>query len=297
MRENLGLKFLAILISVTLWGAVFGSRTIEITKDVPFEITLGEDQSVEEAIPEKISFRLSGPKAFLRSISNRIEDPIRVNLANSKPGVMNYRIYSDSIKLPPGVKVQSVHPNVIPIRIEELKHKMVNVQLDLVGKDKLNDRLVRAEILPPQIKIKGPKYRLNAITSVKTLPVDIGRLQFTSIVPLGFDFRSMGIELDSVLPELNVEIHGKGQAFRVKHVPVNVLTTSKAKADEDEVTVIVRTAFGDTTKIEGDQVKAEIDVRDLPNGEYLRWVRVQLPERVSLVRVTPPFSRVVVKSP
>ena len=297
MRENLGLKFLSVLIAITLWAAVFGSRTIEITKDVPFEVTVGDDQSVEEAIPEKISFRLSGPKAFLRALVNRVEDPIRVNLKDLKPGLINYRIYSDLIKLPLGVKVQSIHPNVIPIRIEELKRKMVNIQLDMVGQDKLGDRFVRAEILPAQIRIKGTKNRLGTISLMKTLPVDVSTLQHTSIIPLSFDFRSSGVELDSVMPELNVELQGKGQAFRVKHVPLHVKATSNnAKSDEEDVTVIVRTPMGETIKVEGEQVKAEIDVRDLPEGEYLRWVKVQLPEKVHLVRVIPPFARVVVKN-
>jgi YbbR domain-containing protein len=60
--------------------------------------------------------------------------------------------------------------------------------------------------------------------------------------------------------------------------------------------VIVRTGVGENIKVDGDQVKAEIDARDLPEGEYLRWVKVQLPERVHLVRVIPPFVKVEVKS-
>lgn len=298
MTENLGLKFLAVMIAATLWIVVFGTKTIEITKEVPFEISASDDQSVEEAVPEKITFRLSGPKAFLRSITNRTEEPIHVNLKDLKPGLINYRIYSDSIKLPLGVKVQSIHPNVIPIRIEELKRKMVNIELNLSGKEKLGDRYVRSEILPPQIRIKGPKNRLAAINSLRTLPVEIGNLQHTTIFPLTFDFRSAGVELDSVMPELNVEIQGKGQAFRVKHVPLVVHSTAKnTKSDESEVTVIVRTSVGDNIKVEGDQVKAEIDARDLPAGEYLRWIKVQLPENVHLVRVIPPFTRVEVKAP
>ena len=295
MRENLGLKFLAVMISVTLWAVVFGTKTIEITKEVPLEISVGDDQSIEEAVPEKVAFRLSGPKAFLRTITNRVEEPIRVNLKELKAGFINYRIYSDSIKLPLGVKVQSIHPNVIPIHIEELKRKMVNIDLNLNGRDRLGDRFVHSEILPPQVRIKGPKNRLTAITSLKSLPVEIGNLQHTTIFPLNFDFRAYGVELDSVLPELNVEVQGKGQAFRVKHVPLKVNSTAKAKCDESEVTVIVRTGVGENIKVEGEQVKAEIDSRDLPEGEYLRWVKVQLPEHVHLVRVIPPFAKVEVK--
>jgi hypothetical protein len=154
---------------------------------------------------------------------------------------------------------------------------------------------VRAEVLPPQVRIKGPKNRIAAITALKTFPIEIGNLQHTTTFPLTFDFRSFGVELDSVLPELNVEIQGRGQAFRVKHVPLKLNTTSKAKCEESEVTVIVRTGIGENIKIDGEQVRAEIDARDLPEGEYLRWVKVHLPDRVHLVRVIPPFAKVEVK--
>jgi hypothetical protein len=70
----------------------------------------------------------------------------------------------------------------------------------------------------------------------------------------------------------------------------------KAQSDDDEVTVIVRTDPGENIKVDGDQVKAEIDMRDMPEGEFVKWVRVSLPDKVHLVRVIPPLTRVVVKA-
>ena len=115
------------------------------------------------------------------------------------------------------------------------------------------------------------------------------------MIPLAFDFKSMGIDPDSVLPELYVEMHGRGPAFRVKHVPVKVKSTGKASTDVEEVTVIVRTDPEDPIKVEGDDISAIIDVRDMPVGDYTKWIRVQLPEKVHLVRVIPSSTHVVVK--
>lgn len=295
VEYQFGLKLLSILIGITLWVVVFGSRTIEITKEVPFEVVMSDDQILVDPVPDKISFRLTGPKAFLRSITSRIEDPIRANIKDLKTGIFTHRVYSDSIKLPLGVKVQSITPNVIQLRVEELKRKMVSVKLSTNGDVAAGYRVMRTEVLPPQIRIKGPKNRISALTMLPSLPVDISNLRETMIIPLAFDFKSLGIEPDSTLPELNIEIQGKGQAFRVRHVPLRIKTTGKAKSDDEEVTVIVRTDPGESVKIDGEQVKAEIDVRDMPDGEFLKWVRVQLPEKVHLVRVIPPLTRVVVK--
>ncbi len=288
-----GLKVLSILIAITLWVVVFGSRTIEITKEIPFEVVMSDDQVLVDPVPEKIVIRMTGPKAFLRTVSTRLEEPIRANIKNLKTGVFTHRIYSDSIKLPLGVKVQSINPNVIQIRAEELKHKLVAVKLETMGTVPEGFKLLRAEVLPAQIRIRGPKNRISALTSLSTLPIDLSNLKETVIEPLAFDFKSLGIEPDSSLPELNIEIQGKGQGFRVKHVPLKMRATGKATADDDEVTVIVRT--DDATKVEGDSVKAEVDVRDMQAGEYLKWIRVQLPEKVHLVRVIPPLTRVTVK--
>lgn len=287
------LKLLSVTIAVALWVVVFGSRTIEITKEVPFEVVMGEDQILMDPVPDKISFRVQGPKAFLRSISNRMEDPIRANIQELKTGVFTHRIYSDSIKLPLGVKVQSINPNVVQIKVEELRKKTLSVKLTLTGEAPAGYKVLRADVLPPQIRVKGPRNRVANLTSLPSLPVDVSGLRDTTLVPLAFDFKALGIEPDSTLPEANLEIQARGQAFRVRHVPLVVRSTSRtAKAEEEEVTVIVRTDAGEQVKVDGDAVKAEIDVRDLPEGEYFRWIRVSLPEKIHLVRVIPPFTKV-----
>ncbi len=295
VRYQFILKLLSVVIAIALWVVVFGSRTIEITKEIPFEVTMSDDQILVDPVPEKISFRLTGPKAFLRSITGRIEDPIRANVKDLRTGVFTHRIYSDAIKLPLGVKVQSISPNVVQLHVEELKKKLVSVKLETTGEVGNGLKILRTEILPPQIRIKGPKNRISALTVLPTLPVDLSSIRETSIIPLALDFKSLGIDLDSPVPELNVEILGRGQAFRVKHVPIRIRTTGKARTDDEEVTVIVRTDANENVKVDGDQVKAEIDVRDMPDGEFMKWVKVQLPEKVHLVRVIPPLTRVVVK--
>ena len=69
VRYNFLLKLTSIAIAATLWIVVFGSRTIEITKEVPFEVQLTDDQVLVDTVPEKIQFRLVAPKAFLRNLS------------------------------------------------------------------------------------------------------------------------------------------------------------------------------------------------------------------------------------
>jgi YbbR domain-containing protein len=295
IRYQFALKVLSCLVAITLWVVVFGSRTIEISKEVPFEAVVGEDQILVDPVPEKITFRLAGPKAFLRSINNRIDDPIRANVKDLKTGAFTHRIFSDSIKLPLGVKVLSISPNVIQLRVEEMRRKSVAVSVETVGQLPEGLRAMRLELLPPSIRIKGPKNRVQMISSLSTVPIDLSSIHESTVVPIAFDFKAMGIDPDSPLPELNVEVQGRGTVFKVKHVPLKVRSTGKAVADDEEVTLIVRSETNEAVRVESDEVSASIDVRDMPNGEYLRWIKVQLPERLHLVRAIPSSTRVVVK--
>jgi YbbR domain-containing protein len=297
IRYQFALKMLSGLVAITLWVVVFGSRTIEISKEVPFEAVVGEDQILVDPVPEKITFRLAGPKAFLRSINNRIDDPIRANVKDLKAGSFTHRIFSDSIKLPLGVKVLSISPNVIQLRVEEMKRKSVAVSVETVGSLPDGLRTMRLELLPTTIRIKGPKNRVQMISSLSTVPIDLSALHETTVVPIAFDFKSMGIDPDSPLPELNIEVQGKGAVFKVKHIPLKVRSTGKAVTDDEEVTLIVRSESSEPVKVEAEEVSASIDVRDMPSGEYLRWIKVQLPERMHLVRVIPASTRVVVRGP
>src|SRR5579871_4788238 len=111
--SNLSLKIVSVIIAVVLWFVVLGSRNVEVSKDVPVEIITPADLVVANEVPDKVTFRISGPKAFLRNILNRREDPIRVNLSSAKAGLVTYRFFSDNIQIPIGVKVLSIVPTAI----------------------------------------------------------------------------------------------------------------------------------------------------------------------------------------
>src|SRR3954471_21675607 len=85
VSANFGTKMVSIVIAVVLWGIVLGSRNVEVTKEIPLEVITQGDIVPANEIPDRIAFRLSGPKAFLRNILDRREDPIRVNLSGAKP--------------------------------------------------------------------------------------------------------------------------------------------------------------------------------------------------------------------
>src|SRR6185437_7418841 len=117
VTSNFGTKLISVGIAIVLWFVVLGSRNVEATKEIPLEVITPADLVVANDVPAKIAFRLSGPKAFLRAVLDRRDEPVRVNLAGAKPGLVTYRFFSDNIRVPIGVKVLSISPTAILIKL------------------------------------------------------------------------------------------------------------------------------------------------------------------------------------
>src|SRR5689334_22531141 len=99
LTSNLATKLISLAIAIVLWIVVLGSRNVEVTKEIPLEVITPADIVPSNDIPDRIAFRLSGPKAFLRAVLDRREEPIRVNLSGAKPGLVTYRFFSDNIRV------------------------------------------------------------------------------------------------------------------------------------------------------------------------------------------------------
>lgn len=89
--DHLGTKFISVGVAVVLWFVVLGSRNVEETKEIPIEIETSADLVASNEVVDRVAFRLSGPKAFLRAVLDRREEPIRVNLKGAKSGLVTYR--------------------------------------------------------------------------------------------------------------------------------------------------------------------------------------------------------------
>jgi len=270
-----------------------GSRNVEVTKEIPLEIITPADIVPANEIPEKIAFRLSGPKAFLRSILDRKEEPIRVNLSGAKPALVTYRFFSDNIRVPIGVKVLSINPTAILIKLEYLKRKDVPVHLDLKGAPPEGFHLVKAEIKPEVIRIKGAESRVDSITEVSTQPLDISHLEKNLEREVPIDLNRYNVQIDSELPRAFLEVEPASANFRIKNVDIQVISSYKVRVEEKSVTVLVRASPEDLQNLDRSQVFGVVDLTGKPKGKYHEPVKVTLPKSIGLVKTVPDTVNVV----
>jgi YbbR domain-containing protein len=284
---NSGTKVISIAIAFVLWVIVLGSRNVEVTKEIPLEVITPPDIVAANDIPDKLSFRLSGPKAFLRAVLDRREEPIRVNLSSAKPGLVTYRFFSDNIRLPIGVKVLSINPAQILIKLEPQKRRDLPVRAEIRGFPPEGFRITKTEVKPKNVRIKGAESKVDSMTEVVTMPIDVTELRQTLDREVPLDLEKGGVQLDGPLPRVTLEVAASSANFRIKNVEVRVQTPHKFRVAEKTVTVLVRVDPNDLKLLDRTRVFATVNLQGKSKGKYTERVSVTLPENVGLVKVLP----------
>jgi YbbR domain-containing protein len=290
---NASLKFVSLVIATVLWFVVFNSRSIEITKEVPVEIITPADLVVANEVPDKVAFRISGPKAFLRNILNRKEEPIRVNLSTSKPGLVTYRFFSDNISVPIGVKVLAINPTSIIVKLEYLKKKEVPVKLLTKGEPPDGFRLNRLELVRNTVRIKGAESRVDQVVEVPTIPVDLSQLRDSGEREVPIDLGKLpNVLLDGDLPKVRFEALQSTTNFKIRNVEVKVITNRRFAVEPKDVTIYVRCTAEEVKHINHSKIYGVADLKGKGAGSYTAPLTVQLPSNIKLIKVLPASAKV-----
>ncbi|MFN7685544.1 MAG: YbbR-like domain-containing protein [Oligoflexia bacterium] len=287
ITRNLPIKLISILIAVVLWVVVLGSGTAEESKEISLELVTSPDLIVVNDIPERVVFRLSGPKAALRTAVKRRYDPIRINLVGSKPGIVTHRFFSDQIRLPIGVRVTSVTPNSLMIKTEAVATKQVPIKV--LTRGQLPDGMTVASLqaLPDTVKITGAESRVATVTEVSTVPIDLSVVTGSQESDVALDLLAVGLRSDASAAHVRIAVEGHGANFKIKNVPIRVVGMVRARVEPRTVTALVRAAPADLRKLDQSKVFAEIRAQGRAKGHFEEAVKIVLPESVTLVRVIP----------
>lgn len=286
------LKAISVFLAFVLWFVVLGSRTSDLTREVPIEYTLSQGTVFAENPPDRLVVRVQGPKAFLRSVGSRLEEPLVVNLKDRRVGNHLLRFTPEMLNIPSGVKTISMNPPQVVFRLEELKKKIVPSSVEVAGLIPEGNRLIRAELQPATVRIRGARSKLANIHQLVSMPVDLSIILESGPVPLNFDLEALGIDVDGPVPEAWLEVEGEGGLSKLRAIPIQFKGQKKASLSERSVTLLVRNEAGG--RFDPSLVQVTLDLAGISPGEYQRYIHVSLPPGVRLVRAFPQFVKVVI---
>lgn len=170
------LKLLALAIALGLWFAVTGQRAPATARlrRVPLRFVLPTGTEIANEPREEVEVTLRGGKQALESI--RAGDiVITYDASGYKPGERLVRLTPENVKLglPEGVSPESVHvdriePVSVPLRIERVEEREVEVEPRLEGKPPAGFEVLGVESRPQRVRVRGPQSHTDALQRAPT---------------------------------------------------------------------------------------------------------------------------------
>ncbi|MEO6775793.1 MAG: CdaR family protein [Kofleriaceae bacterium] len=303
--DNVGLKFLSLVLAVTLFLLVNTDKDREITARVGVSYMLPDDKVLVSERIDEVRVTIKGPWQRLRKFDEREVDRVNLDLRRAQTG--DIVITPDMIHLPSGLQVTSISPRTVHVAFDRRVEKLLEVAAQVSGQPEHGFVISEVKAVPATIKVRGAESTLGAVSTIHTREISFeGRAESfiaeTEVVPPD------GVEVEGSpavvvrvtveeqlvtrkLPGLTVTVRGDGidpAKWRVSPAQVDVTLTGTQLAVEKAKAVIVPVVLlGRPAKVDdGKAREVELSIEGLPPGI---GVRIS-PERVKVtpVRAAPP---------
>jgi YbbR domain-containing protein len=237
--DNVGLKFLSMVLAVTVFLLVNTDKDREITARVGVSYTLPEDKVLVSERIDAVRVTIKGSWRRLRKFDPGEVDRINLDLRRANGG--DFPITNDMIHLPSGVAIMSISPRYVHVAFDKRVNRVVEVNPVVTGRPQHGYVLDEVKPLPATIKLRGADAALAALTAVPTREISLeGRTDSfvaeTDVVPpdgvdvVGNARISVQIRIDEQLvtrkvPGVSVAIKGDGDPLRWTVTPAQVEVT------------------------------------------------------------------------
>lgn len=176
--EDWGLKLFALVITVGLWFGVTGLSTpfSKRFQSVPLNFSISNNSEIINAPPQEVEIEVLGDKRKVEQI-NKNDLVATLDLTEVLPGEYSVSLLpGDNIsvsQLPLGVKLVLVQPSRIPVNLEAVEEKDVEVKVNADGEPAAGYEIYTSNAVPPRIRVRGPASFMKKLDFVETDKIDL----------------------------------------------------------------------------------------------------------------------------
>lgn len=116
--ENLSYKVVSLFIALILWLTILGRRDFTGTRNVEVDVVVASQYVLQSQSSDHIKVKISGPRTALRRfMDSGSAQVLTLDLSNYNEGQYDVEVPLQKIDIPFGVKIVSVKPNHLQIKI------------------------------------------------------------------------------------------------------------------------------------------------------------------------------------
>ncbi|HUG01175.1 MAG TPA: YbbR-like domain-containing protein [Longimicrobiales bacterium] len=192
--HNWALKLTALALSLATWFAVRAETTTRTSiANVAVEVELTAEGWVLDGrpLPDSVTVEFEGPVRELISLGidpPRLVIPIEAVDDSTLARPLDFRLLRYSGARPDATRPVDIRPSTVTLRMDRIITRLVPVAVPLVGVLPDGLRLLRRpSVDPAAVQVSGPARRVNAIDSVRVVPIDLGSLGEDAVVQAPLD--------------------------------------------------------------------------------------------------------------
>ena len=175
--KNLRYAFLAIVISMALWGIAHGGSTTQREYDLPVVFDgLPDSLVIVDQSTNKINLRVRGSRAAFRNAKFKDMEYVE-NISGGKPGRARYEVNDQRLDKPRGLRIVGLSPSEISVRFERRGRKNVKIRPEVEGQPAEGFLLGEVEIEPQRAWLTGSRSKVIRMTEVVTESIDVTGLE------------------------------------------------------------------------------------------------------------------------
>jgi YbbR domain-containing protein len=172
LTNNLGWKLLSLLLAFALWATI--GRDPETATSVAARVqykNLADHLDISSGLPDEVTLELRGPSRRLQQAN---QSTVILDFAHVLgPGERTFDITASNTSLPMGVAFSRAIPAQIRLRFDRILGRDVPVEARFSGAPPDGYQLLRTELQPPTLRVRGPESHVAGVASLLTDPIDL----------------------------------------------------------------------------------------------------------------------------
>jgi YbbR domain-containing protein len=183
------LRIASLALAVVLWGIIAGRDTAERGLTVPVEMrNVPPDLEMTGDTVNNVTVRVRASPGLIESLdSSQVLAPI--DLQGAEEGEHIIQLTPDQIRVPFGFRVVKITPSLLTLNLERALSKTVPVRPRILGRPAPGYEVADVSSEPAEIRVRGPKSRVQEIESAFTEPVSVAAADATveEVVNVGLE--------------------------------------------------------------------------------------------------------------
>ena len=276
--EDWSLKLLSLAIAIVLWLLVTGQNQ-PVTAHVNVQLNFIRPPALEISNdpPRTVDVMLTGSRNKLDDLTS-LDLVATVDISDQHAGERVLRLADKAqIILPQGIKVDAFQPSAIPIRLEEMVERQVEVEPKLEGKPADGFEVYSAYPNKGSVAVRGPASRVNALQKVSTESIWLGGHNESFTAPnVALDVPDPKVDLLEPMVNVAVEIGERRIEKTFTDVPVTTDNGSKVEPATISITVLGVASYLESLKpeelkivLQGEDLRPRLELPDVLKGKVI----------------------------